>query len=79
MGDAACEGPPFPSKLVSKHIPSAKKTPICGIYEVDQDVTASYNLVEPGLPVSPLQGGPAFPLARVPVLCEVFLMYGTGA
>jgi len=25
------EGPPFPSILVSKHMPSAKKTPICGI------------------------------------------------
>jgi hypothetical protein len=25
------EGPPFPSMVVSKHIPSAKKTPLCGI------------------------------------------------
>src|SRR5215208_3505590 len=55
------EGPPFPSRLVSKHIPSANKTPICGIYKVDQSVTERYNfVVEPGLPVSPLQGGPAF-------------------
>jgi hypothetical protein len=55
------EGPPSPSMVVSKHIPSAKKTPICGIYKVDQSVTARYNsVVELGLPVSPLQGGPAF-------------------
>jgi hypothetical protein len=27
------EGPPFPSKLLSKHMPSAKKTPICDIFE----------------------------------------------
>src|SRR5215212_3440122 len=26
------EGPPFPSRLVSKHIPSAKKTSTCGIF-----------------------------------------------
>ena len=52
---------PFPSMVVSKHMLSAKKTPICGINKVDQSVTARYNfVVEPGLPVSPLQGGPAF-------------------
>ena len=27
------EGPPFPSMVVSKHKPSAKKTPICGIFK----------------------------------------------
>jgi hypothetical protein len=27
------EGPPFPSKVVSKHIPSAKKTPLRGIFK----------------------------------------------
>jgi len=27
------EGPPFPSILVSKHIPLAKETPICGIFK----------------------------------------------
>src|SRR5215207_3587280 len=60
MGDATRDCPPFPSMVVSKHMLSAKKTPICGIYKVDQSVTARYNfVVEPGLPVSPLQGGPA--------------------
>jgi hypothetical protein len=63
MGDAACEGPPFPSRLLSKHIPSAKKTPVCGICKGCRRVTARYNLVEPGSPISPLQGGPAFLLA----------------
>ena len=56
----ARDAPPLPSMVVSKHIPSAKETPVCGIYKVDQSVTERYNLVEPGLPVSPLQGGPAF-------------------
>src|SRR5215213_3645397 len=60
MGGVTREGPPFPSRLLSKHIPSAKKTPIRSIYTVDQSVTARYNfVVELGLPVSPLQGGPA--------------------
>jgi hypothetical protein len=27
------QGPPFPSRLVSKHMPSAKKMPICGIFK----------------------------------------------
>jgi hypothetical protein len=54
------EGPPFPSILVSKHISSAKKTPFAAYAKVDQSVTARYNfVVESGLPVSPLQGGPA--------------------
>src|SRR5215207_3109837 len=66
--------PPFPSMVVSKHMPSAKKMPICGIYKVDQSVTARYNfVVEPGLPVSPLQGGPAF-LLPAPGRMR-FLMY----
>ena len=45
-------------------MPSAKKTPICGIHKADQSVTARYNfVVEPGLLVSPLQGGPGFSVA----------------
>src|ERR687890_739407 len=60
MGDAACEGPPFPSRLLSKHIPSAKKTLVCGTCKGCRRGTARYNLVEPGSPISPLQGGPAF-------------------
>jgi hypothetical protein len=60
--------------VVSKHMLSAKKTPICGIYKVDQSVTARYNfVVEPGLPVSPLQGGPAL-LLPAPGRMR-FLMY----
>src|SRR5215212_8335196 len=74
MGDATRDCPPFPSMVVSKHMLSAKKTPICGIYKVDQSVTARYNfVVEPGLTVSPLQGGPAL-LWRAPGRMR-FLMY----
>jgi hypothetical protein len=47
------EGPPFPSMLVSKHIPSAKKTPICSTCKGCQSATARYNFDEPGLPISP--------------------------
>ena len=55
------EGPPFPSMVLSKHIRSVKKPPIAAFVRVDQSVTVRYNLVvEPGLPVSPLQGGTAF-------------------
>src|SRR5215203_1195706 len=65
---------PFPSMVVSKHMLSAKKTPICGINKVDQSVTARYNfVVEAGLPVSPLQGGPAL-LLPAPGRMR-FLMY----
>jgi hypothetical protein len=50
--------------VVSKHMPSAKKTPIYGIYKVDQSVTARYNfVVEPGLPVSPPPRRPGFSFA----------------
>jgi hypothetical protein len=60
MGDST-PGSPIPSRLLSKHILSVKKTPFAAFARVDQSVTARYNLVvEPGLPVSPLQGGPAF-------------------
>jgi hypothetical protein len=35
-------------------MPSAKKTPICGIHKVDQSVTARYNfVVEPGCQFTP--------------------------
>ena len=58
------EGPPFPSRLVSKHMPPAKKTPIRG---VGKDWSERYNFgVEPGLPLSPLRGGPAFLLPQRP-------------
>jgi hypothetical protein len=61
MGEVQRDAPPFPSMVVSKHMPSAKETPICGIYKVDQSVTERYNfIIESGLPSSPLQGGPAF-------------------
>jgi hypothetical protein len=40
-----------------------KKLSFAAYAKVDQNVTVRYNLVvEPGLPVSPLQGGPAFHL-----------------
>src|SRR5215213_9583497 len=32
-GTPPLEGPPFPSKPVSKHTPPAKKTPICLVYK----------------------------------------------
>jgi hypothetical protein len=56
--------PPFPSWLVSKHMPPAKKTPILGI---GKDWWERYNFgVEPGLPLSPLRGSPAFLLPHSP-------------
>src|SRR5215213_118062 len=33
MGDATTRGSPIPLQSVSKHIPSANKTPICGMFE----------------------------------------------
>jgi hypothetical protein len=33
MGDATTRGSPIPLQPVSKHMPSAKKTPICGMFE----------------------------------------------
>jgi hypothetical protein len=68
------EGPPFPSMLVSKHIPSAKKTPICSTCKGCQSVTERYNFDEPGLPISPLQGGPAF-LLSAPLCSARHLSY----
>jgi hypothetical protein len=47
------EGPPFPSMVVSKHISSANKMPICSTYEGCRSVTVRYNFVAPGLPISP--------------------------
>jgi hypothetical protein len=70
MGDATRDCPPFPSMVVSKHMLSAKKTPICGIYKVDQSVTARYNfVVEPGLPVSPPSKVARLFFCRPPVAC----------
>jgi hypothetical protein len=60
MGEVQRDAPPFPSMLLSKHICSVKKTTICSIRKGCRRVTARYNLVEPGSPISPLQGGPAF-------------------
>jgi hypothetical protein len=61
MGDAACEGPPFPSMLLSKHIPSAKKTPICSTCKGCQSATQRVTiLMSRACLYPPLQGGPAF-------------------
>src|SRR5215212_4649462 len=39
--------------------PLRRKHPLAAYSKVVRSVTERYNLVEPGLPVSPLQGGPA--------------------
>jgi hypothetical protein len=53
------------------------KSPFEAHLKVDQGITARYNFVEPGLPISPPPRRPGFPIARVPVLCDDFLMYDT--
>jgi hypothetical protein len=71
------EGPPFPSRLVSKHMPPAKKTPIRG---VGKDWSERYNFdVEPGLPLPPPRR-PGFSLAPTHrSYATVFIMYRTGS
>jgi hypothetical protein len=58
--------PPFPSMLVSKHMPPAKKTPILGI---GKDWWERYNFgVEPGLPLPPSEAARLFSCPIAPVL-----------
>src|SRR5215212_8247554 len=62
MGDATTRGSPIPLQPVSKHMPSAKKTPICAVHE---DWSKCYDLaVKPGLPLSPPRR-PGFSLALI--------------
>jgi hypothetical protein len=75
MGDAT-RGSPIPLQAGIKAHTLCEKTPMCSICKDCQSVTVRYHFVEPGLPISPLQGGPAFSImACVPVLCDDFLMY----
>jgi hypothetical protein len=58
-------------------MPPAKKTPFRG---VGKDWSERYDFgVEPGLPLSPLRGSPAFSCPNAPVLCDSVLMYRTGS
>ena len=70
------EGPPFPSMVVSKHIPSAKKTFTCDIFE---GCSKRYKSVRIPLLIRacllPLQGSPAFRLPAHRSCAIVFLMY----
>ena len=66
MGDATGGSPiPLQASIIpspgSYHKPLyVKKLSFAAYAKIGQSVTARYNLVvEPGLPVSPLQGGPA--------------------
>src|SRR5215203_6379385 len=53
--------------------PLRRKRPFAAYAKVDQSVTVRYNLVvEPGLPVSPLQGGTAF-LLPAPRSCAAII------
>src|SRR5215203_3761675 len=64
------EGPPFPSRLLSKHISYANKMPICSTSEGCRRVTVRYNFVEPGLPISPPPRRPGVSIACAPFRCR---------
>jgi len=68
QGGTPPEGPPSPSKPVSKHMPPAKKTPIRVVYK---DWSKCYDFgVESGLPLSPSEAARLSSCPIAPVLCD---------